>query len=147
MSTKRQKTKEILLLLAGMSETRSSKIDNCLCFAGEGLRLLEMLESVQCNYLAMSFTHQFEWYRKEFSLNYSSFPYTVCLKKNRVNNFKVILYNTEIIFQNNCPAGAFLASRYGTSCLKKSFRFPIMAALDDSDVAEPLALRIFANFI
>ena len=28
----------------------------------------------------------------------------------------------------NCPAGAYVASRYGTSCLKKSFCFPIMAA-------------------
>ena len=35
----------------------------------------------------------------------------------------------------SCPAGAFVASRYGTSCLKKSFRFPIMAALDDSNLA------------
>ena len=57
---KAQKTKESLLLLAGMSETRSSKSNNCLCFPGEGLRLLEMLESIQYNYLTMSFTHQFE---------------------------------------------------------------------------------------
>ena len=44
----------------------------------------------------------------------------------------------------NCPAGAFVASRYATFCLKKSFRcFPIKAALDDSDIAR---IRRFANF-
>ena len=55
------KRKEILLLLAGMPETRSSKSNNCLCFPGEGLTFLEMLESVQCNYLTMSFKNQCEW--------------------------------------------------------------------------------------
>ena len=53
--------KEILLLHAGMPETRSSKSNNCLCFPGEGLTFLEMLKKVQCNYLTISFKNQCEW--------------------------------------------------------------------------------------
>ena len=69
---KRQKTIEILLLLARMPEIHSSKSSNCLYFAGEGLRLLEMLESMQYNYLTMSFTHQFEWLEMNIEQNFLS---------------------------------------------------------------------------